>query len=146
MKRAKSEFERYLERSGLRATAQRSLILDVFLKTERHLTAEELYRLVSRKDPSVGQATVYRTLRLLVDSGVAREVDFGDGMARYEHGFGHEHHDHLICIRCRKSIEVMDGRIEKLQERLAAGHGFTLTGHTMDLFGLCRECRGRKKS
>jgi Fe2+ or Zn2+ uptake regulation protein len=82
MKQAKEEFERYLEGRGLRATARRSLILGVFLKTEKHLTAEELYRLVSRKDPSVGQATVYRTLRLLVDSGIAREVDFGDGMSR----------------------------------------------------------------
>jgi hypothetical protein len=81
MKQAKEEFERYLEGRGLRATARRSLILGVFLKTEKHLTAEELYRLVSRKDPSVGQATVYRTLRLLVDSGIAREVDFGDGMS-----------------------------------------------------------------
>jgi Fur family ferric uptake transcriptional regulator len=146
MRQAKKEFEDYLERRGLRATAQRSLILGVFLKTERHLTAEELYRLVSRKDLSVGQATVYRALRLLVDSGIAREVDFGDGTARYEHGFGHAHHDHLICTRCRKSIEVMDERIEKLQERLAAEHGFTLTGHTMDLFGLCRKCRERKQA
>jgi Fur family ferric uptake transcriptional regulator len=144
MDEARSRFEEYLRGKGLRLTAQRGLILDVFLGREGHMTPEELYKLVGRRDRSVGQATVYRALKLLVKSGMAREVDFGDGVMRYEHGFGHKHHDHLICLRCRKSIEVLDPAIEALQERLARKHGFGIRGHRMDIFGICAEC-GKEK-
>jgi Fur family ferric uptake transcriptional regulator len=144
MKPARAEFEGYLEGKGLRLTPQRSLILDVFLGREGHMTPEDLYMLVKRRDRSIGQATVYRTLKLLTESGMAREVDFGDGVLRYEHEFGHSHHDHLICLRCKKSIEVLDPAIEALQERLAERHGFLIKGHRMDMFGICRECAGGK--
>jgi Fur family ferric uptake transcriptional regulator len=142
---AKSRFEQFLEERGLRMTPQRSLIVDVFLKTERHVSSEDLYSLVKRKDRAVGQATVYRTLKLLSESGIAREVDFGEGLTRYEHEYGHEHHDHLICERCRKSIEVVDPRIEELQEKLARDHGFVMTSHKLDIFGLCAKCRAKGK-
>lgn len=140
MKEAKSAFDHFLSRKNLRMTPQRGLIMDVFLKREDHLTSEELYDIVKKKDKSIGQATVYRTLKLLSEAGIAREVDFGDGVVRYEHSYGHKHHDHLICERCGKSIEVVDQHIEDLQERLAQKHGFVLTGHKMYLFGLCGEC------
>ncbi|MEJ2323310.1 MAG: transcriptional repressor [Nitrospirota bacterium] len=142
---AKSRFEQFLVERGLRMTPQRSLIVDVFLKTERHVSSEDLYSLVKRKDRAVGQATVYRTLKLLSESGIAREVDFGEGLTRYEHEYGHEHHDHLICERCRKSIEVVDPRIEELQEKLARDHGFVMTSHKLDIFGLCAKCRAKGK-
>lgn len=142
---AKSRFEQFLEERGLRMTPQRSLIVDVFLKTERHVSSEDLYSLVKRKDRSIGQATVYRTLKLLSESGIAREVDFGEGVTRYEHEYGHEHHDHLICESCRKSIEVVDPRIEELQEKLARDHGFVMTSHKLDMFGLCAKCRAKEK-
>jgi Fur family ferric uptake transcriptional regulator len=142
---AKARFEQFLEERGLRMTPQRSLIVDVFLKTERHVSSEDLYSLVKRKDRSIGQATVYRTLKLLSESGIAREVDFGEGVTRYEHEYGHEHHDHLICESCRKSIEVVDPRIEELQEKLARDHGFVMTSHKLDMFGLCAKCRAKEK-
>lgn len=142
---AKSRFEQFLEERGLRMTPQRSLIVDVFLKTERHVSSEDLYSLVKRKDRSIGQATVYRTLKLLSESGIAREVDFGEGVTRYEHEYGHDHHDHLICESCRKSIEVVDPRIEELQEKLARDHGFVMTSHKLDMFGLCAKCRAKEK-
>lgn len=145
MKEARKAFSTFLQNTGLRVTHQRLLILNVFLKSERHLTPEELYTIVKKKDPSVGQATVYRTLKLLSDSGIAMEVDFGDGVMRYEHKFGHDHHDHLICERCKKSIEVVDEKIERLQEGLAIKHGFQLTGHKMYLFGVCSKCKKRGK-
>lgn len=145
MREARAKFKGFLSEKGLRATPQRALILDAFLKSTRHLRTEELYNLVKRRDPSVGQATVYRALRLLAESGIAREVDFGDGVVRYEHDHGHEHHVHLICERCRKSIEVLDPRIEKLQEKLAREHGFTITSHKLDSFGICPECRAKEE-
>jgi len=93
-------FHEHIQKQGLKRTAQRDLILDVFLRTEGHVSGEDLYRLVHEEDPSVGQTTVYRTLRLLTYAGLAREVRFGDGRAHYENNYKHEHHDHMICSAC----------------------------------------------
>jgi Fur family ferric uptake transcriptional regulator len=117
------------------------MILNTFMKKEGHITSEELYDIVKKKDGAIGQATVYRTLKLLSESGIAREVDFGDGVVRYEHKYGHEHHDHLICNSCGKNIEVLEQRIEEMQGKMAKRHGFKLTGHKMYLYGICRDCR-----
>ncbi|MGE4299779.1 MAG: Fur family transcriptional regulator [Desulfovibrionaceae bacterium] len=141
MHEAQTLFHDYLVTNKLKVTPQRKRILEVFLRSEGHFSAEDLYHRVRKKDPSVGQATVYRTLKILHDCGIAREVHFGDGVARYEHMIGHEHHDHLICDACGKNLEVVDPEIEVLQERLAKKHGFTLTGHRMYLYGLCPDCQ-----
>ena len=85
-------FLEHIQKKGLKRTAQRDLILDVFLRTERHLSNEDLYRLVKEEDSSIGQTTVYRTLKLLSEAGLAREVRFGDGRTHYEHNYKHEHH------------------------------------------------------
>ncbi len=138
---AREVFSGYIAGKKLRMTPQRNLILDVFLKTERHVSSEELYLLVRKKDKTIGQATVYRMLRLLSEADIAREVDFGDGLLRYEHKINHAHHDHLICEECKMNIEVIDERIETAQEELAREHGFDLTGHSMYLYGICEECR-----
>lgn len=145
MKNAIELFNEFISRRNLRMTPQRTLILDIFLKRQGHLSAEQLYDMVKKKDPTIGQATVYRMLRLLSESGIAREVDFGDGVSRYEADVGKEHHDHLICTQCNKEVDVVDTEIEKLQERLAKKHGFLLTGHKMYLYGLCSSCRKKKK-
>src|SRR4051812_19532411 len=87
----------HLQRAGLPRTSQRDLILEIFLKTEDHLTSEDLYQLVKQQDPNVGHTTVYRTLKLLTEAGLAREVRFGDNKKYYEHHFKHEHHHHMIC-------------------------------------------------
>ena len=143
MQAAREQFFNYLAREKLKFTSQRALIFDVFWSVEKHISPEELYGLVKQKDPSIGQATVYRTLKLLSDSKIAREVDFGDGVTRYEPYFGQSHHDHLICKKCGKSVEVVDEKIEKLQEALARKHGFILSGHSMYLYGKCRECSNK---
>ena len=98
-------FHRHIQRAGLKRTAQRDLILDVFLRTEEHMSSEDLYNLVKREDPTVGHTTVYRTLKLLAEAGLAREVRFGDGRTRYEHNYKHPHHDHMICTECGRTIE-----------------------------------------
>ena len=138
-------FEEHVAACGFRMTRQRGLILDIFLKKEGHLSPEELYGLVKAKDRTVGRATVYRMLRLMKEADLARQVDLGDGLTRYEHKYGHAHHDHLICLGCGKAIEVVDAEIEALQEKLARKHGYALTGHQMDLFGLCPACREKEK-
>ncbi len=135
-------FKAHLRSRGLRMTPQRERIMDIFLHEAGHLTTEELYLRIQRLDPSLGQATVYRTVKLLCEAGIAREVRFGDGVARYEK-IGGAHHDHLICERCGRNIEVVDPEIERLQEALARAHGFAPTFHRLYLYGICSECRDR---
>jgi len=139
--REKKIFFDYLRKHNLRTTIQRWLILDVFLKSRMHLSPEELYSMVKKQNKNIGQATVYRTLKLLSDCGLAEEVDLGDGVVRYEHSHADAHHDHLICQVCKKHIEFFDRKLEKQQELLARRHGFTLTGHRMYLYGICSDCK-----
>ena len=134
-------FVDYLRKKHLKLTDQRNAILNVFLKTERHLSVDDLYDIVRKKDSSIGHATVFRTLKLLSEAGIAKEVNLGDGKTRYEHKYDHEHHDHLVCLECGKFIEAVDSKIEKLQEELCKRHGFVPQQHTMEIFGICKKCR-----
>ena len=133
-------FHRHIQKAGLKRTAQRDLILEVFLRTEEHMSSEDLYRLVQQEDATVGQTTVYRTLKLLTEAGLAREVRFGDGRTRYEHNYKHPHHDHMICTECGRTIEFFSAELEALQDALAAKHRFTPTHHTLRMFGYCADC------
>jgi Fur family ferric uptake transcriptional regulator len=130
--------------AGIRRSGPREEILRVFLKSERHLSAAALHALVKKRRPHIGAATVYRALKVFCDAGLAREVDFGDGTKRFEHQFGHEHHDHLVCLRCGAFEEIASEDIEKRQEALAKKHGYSLVAHTMILYGVCGQCRGAK--
>lgn len=141
MKTPQEVFAEYLGQQNLKITPQRRLILDTLLKQNDHISPEELYARVKKRDKSIGQATVYRTLKLLNESGLIEPVDFADGVTRYEPSYGTAHHDHLICEKCGKNIEILDDIIEARQERLAEKHGFTLTRHKMYLYGICEECR-----
>lgn len=135
----------YLKEKNLKITGQRKLILDAFLNNESHISAEELYDQIKRENPGIGLATIYRTLKLFAECGLASEVHFSDGLTRYEHRFGHEHHDHLICLNCGKYIEVVDPAIEELQNRLAQMNEFQVLRHRMELYGICRNCKQSEK-
>ncbi len=139
-------FLKHIQKKGLKRTAQRNLILDVFLRTEAHVSGDDLYRLVREEDPTVGQTTVYRTLRLLTDAGLAREVRFGDGRAHYEHNYKHQHHDHMICSECGKIIEFYSPELESIQDAMAAKHRFELTSHLLRMIGICAECRREERA
>lgn len=133
-------FKDTLKKNRLKITHQRLKVLESFLNTEKHVSCDELYRLLRRKNPDIGYATVYRTLKLIQQSGLAREVDFGDRVSRLEHEYGHQHHDHLVCLKCGKFIEVYDPEIEALQEKMAKTKNFTPVRHKMEIFGYCRRC------
>ncbi len=133
-------FDDFVKSKGLKHSEQRREILHLFLKTEEHLTAEKLHKLINKKNPAIGIATIYRTLKLLCQCGLGRELRLGDGTVRYEHDYGHEHHDHFICLECDRVVEAFDPEIEKLQERLARKVGFKLQGHKLLLYGTCKEC------
>jgi len=137
----KQVFLEHIQGQGLRRTGQRDLIFEIFLSTEDHLTIEDLYHLVKKQDPAVGQTTVYRTLKLLTEAGLAREVRFGDNKTYYEHHYNHEHHDHMICTECGKVIEFYSPDIESLQDQMADNFGFKPTHHSLRLWGVCAECQ-----
>ena len=137
---AKREFEQFVAQQGLRRTGQRDQVLNVFLDTERHLTVQELYDVVREKHRGIGYATVARTVKLMCQSGVCRQVDFGDGSLRYEHKYGHGHHDHLICLKCGRFEEIYSPKLEKIQDELVSKYGYIQENHKLDIFGLCPKC------
>ena len=138
-------FQAYLGRLGLKKTRQRDAIVREFVKARRHITAEDLHRTVARRYPAVGLVTVYRTLKLLAQAGVAKERRFGANESRYEPVVGVGHHDHLICTACGGISEFENVEIEGLQDRVASQHGFLIQDHKLELYGLCRECRKPKR-
>jgi Fur family ferric uptake transcriptional regulator len=140
--RAHARLTRHMRGHGLKLTRQREIILEAFLAAPRHVPVEELLGTVRQKDGGIGHATVYRTMKLFVEAGIASERHFSDGPTQYEpQADGHEHHDHLICTSCGRIVEFENEEIERLQEAVARGHGFTLTHHKMELYGVCAECR-----
>lgn len=140
-KNEKEIFEEHIQKAGLRRTAQRDLIMEIFLRTEDHMTSEDLYLLVQKEDPRVGHTTVYRTLKLLTEAGLAREVRFGDNKTYYEHHYNHQHHDHMICTECGRVIEFFSPDIESLQDEMADKFGFKPTHHSLRMWGVCSQCQ-----
>ena len=137
----KERWRAYIQEQRLNTTAQREAIVEMFLRTRDHVSIDELLGKVRKRQPKVGYATVYRTLKLLVDSGLAVERQFGDGQARYE-VIG-EHHDHLICAKCGLILEFEDDDIEQLQEKIAQRlGGFTVVRHRHELYALCPKAQG----
>ncbi|MEW5737685.1 MAG: Fur family transcriptional regulator [Myxococcota bacterium] len=126
---------------GLKTTRQRNLIIDTFFTLDGHLSVEEVWGKVRELDQRVSVATVYRTMKLLSESGLAHARNFGDGQTRYEAAVGKEHHDHLICTRCGTIIEFENDQIERLQDAVARKHGFRVVSHKMELYGLCKNCQ-----
>ncbi|MFQ5901289.1 MAG: Fur family transcriptional regulator [Thermodesulfobacteriota bacterium] len=138
----KEILRRYIAEQGLKSTAQRDDIADVFFNTKSHISLDELLQRVKLKNPKIGYATVYRTMKLLSECGLAIERHFGDGQSRYEHIPDEGHHDHLICTRCGDIIEFEHKRIEDLQKEVAQEKGFLVTRHKLELYGLCKKCVG----
>ena len=140
------QFEQALRTRGLKSTAQRDDIARVFFATEKHVSIDELYRAVRKVSPRVGYATVYRTLKLLKEVGLAAERHFDDGQARFEPIEAESRqHDHIICERCGKIVEFSSEELERLQDRIGRFLGFTVGRHRMELYGICAACReGRR--
>jgi len=138
---ARETLARYIVEKGLKSTRQRDLIADTFLGQQGHLNVEELLEAVRGLDGRISAATVYRTMKLLTECGLADARRFDDGQTRYEPAIGRHHHDHLICKRCHAIIEFEDDRIEALQQAVARRHGFLVTNHKLELYGLCAQCQ-----
>jgi Fur family ferric uptake transcriptional regulator len=139
----------YLERlrpEGGKRSSKRDLIVNVFLRQEGHLSADDLVDLIGREDQKISRATVYRTLQWMVDAGIARKVDFGEGRFRFEHSYRHPRHFHLICKTCNTSSEFLSSDIEALLEEVAAARNFAARQSVLQIYGTCEACRtGRRQ-
>jgi len=144
--RLRQELNDYMLKRGLRSTEQRRLIIDTFFDVHEHITIDSLLKLVRAVDARVGYATVYRTMKLLSESGVVQEHKFGDGFTRYELSDEDAHHDHLVCLECGKIIEFEEPQIEALQAKIAKRYGFLVRAHKHEMYGLCADCQKPKPS
>ncbi|HEY3321053.1 MAG TPA: transcriptional repressor [Planctomycetota bacterium] len=134
-------FVRNLKERGLKYTAERREILKAVLSTHEHFDADSLFIQMRKAGAEVSKATIYRSLTLLCQGGVLREVFHGSHGASYEHVYGHEHHEHLICLTCGNVTEFISPEIEKLQEEACKAANFTPVRHQLQVFGYCRHCR-----
>lgn len=139
-------FLEFMSRNGMNTTTQRRAIAEAFFQYPGHHSLEDFYHHVQERDPSIGQTTVYRTLKLLCEAGLATEIHFKDGIARYELARPNGHHDHMVCLSCGRIVEIFDSRIEALQREIAQAHGFILSGHVHNLFGVCPDCHSQENA
>jgi len=139
------KFEDYLRAQGQKMTRPRRVILEAFLGTEGHLTIDDILREAKKTDAGIGQATVFRTIRLIAAAGLAREALQEDGARTFDHLADHPHHDHLLCVGCGRIIEFLSPRIEKEQQKIFVRYGFEPRGHMMELLGLCPECQAKER-
>jgi Fur family transcriptional regulator, ferric uptake regulator len=146
MREADEIFNSHLKRVGLKHTGQRDAILLTFLETHEHLSTEELHQLVKRRDSRIGFTTVYRTLKLLAECGLASEVAFNDGITRYEHQYNRRSHHHMVCTECGSSVEFFSPEIERIEKEIGRKHHYATTRHTFQVYGLCGECQKKKSN
>jgi len=131
----------YLRQKGLKQTSQRNVILETFLASGGHISADELQEMIRKKNPRIGFSTVYRSLRLFTECGIAREVNFGDGRARFERGFDKTQHGHLVCTSCGKTEEFTVAAIQKTIKHISEKYDYKPDGHRFEVYGICKKCR-----
>src|SRR5260370_4785308 len=131
---AKHRFLEFLDRKNLRVTAQRKVIIDTAFSTDQHFTADQLLSWSRQRDSSVSRATVYRTLPLLTQSGLVREMDFGQNYKFYDPNYAeHPHHNHIICQDCERIVEFESDRLEQIEDEINREHGFSAKTHRLQI-------------
>jgi len=137
-----NELKSIIKQKGMKYTEQRAIILQILVSLDDHLNAEEIHNIIQQEHPdqNIGIATIYRTLNFLEEVNLISSISFGSDGKKYE-GNQKEHHDHLICTSCNKIVEFLDNSIEKKQEDIASNNGFTITDHSMQIYGLCKDCQ-----
>lgn len=136
----KEVFANHLKTKNLKKTDQRFNILDIFLTTTGHISAYELHALIRKQHSNIGFSTVYRTLKLFTECGVANDVNFGDGKARFEKAFRRENHGHLICTKCGHTEEFTSSSVDNVQKQIVSKYGYRAQGFRFEIYGLCSKC------
>ncbi len=135
-------FRRYLRQQNLPVTQQREVVADVIFNSSEHLSVEDIEAQLRARGERIGKATIYRTMEILVRSGLVVEHDFGEGFKRYEHLFGQQpEHEHLICTHCGHVTEFQRPEVHRIEEEVARQHGFLPTRHRLEIYGLCAGCQ-----
>jgi Fur family ferric uptake transcriptional regulator len=137
-------FRRYLRDHHQPVTRQRDLVAQVVFLSDEHLSVDEILRHLKERGETVGTATVYRTLDVLVESGLVRAHDFGEGFKRYEGMAAQADHEHLICDRCGRVVEFQNERLERMLPIIADEHAYQHQRHRVEIYGVCGECRRRE--
>jgi Fur family ferric uptake transcriptional regulator len=133
-------FRAYLQQNGIKRTKARDSVLEAVLGLDEHFEAEQVLYRLREKGLKVGKATVYRTLPLLVDSGILKQVRFDVKQAHYEHAFGEDPHDHMVCRRCGRIVEFAADEVLELRLRIGRRFHFHVISHRFQLSGLCWDC------
>jgi Fur family ferric uptake transcriptional regulator len=136
-------FRKRMKEAGLKSTRQRDAIASKFFELDKHISVDELLAEIRVESPHIGYATVYRTLKLLVQQGFANPRHFDDGHTRYDPQFAKDPHDHIICQRCRRIVEFESPEIVKLLNEQAAELGYTIWRRRIEIYGICRDCQGK---
>jgi len=139
-KQEKKQFEKLFKKENIDNFEDRFKVLEAFLQTENHLTSAELTQILNENGHNLDNEFVRDTLKLMCNFGFARKNKFDNGVVRYEHWHLGQHHDHMICIKCKKIVEFEEDAMENLQINIASKHGFHLLQHKMELYGICSEC------
>ena len=134
------KFREYVKEKGLRNTPEREIIIDEIFSIHNHFDVDDLFLRLRNKKKRISKASLYRTIPLLIDSGLIKEVYFEDGHLHYEHIYGHKHHCHLRCVNCGRIIEFADDEIRAIQARIGKKYGFAITTHRFELLGYCPLC------
>lgn len=135
-------FRRYLRDQGLPVTQQREAIAETVFASPEHLSVDEIEARLRERRERIGKATIYRTLEMLVRSGLVEEYDFGEGFKRYKHLFGQTLvREHLICTECGKVREIQTPELSRMQEEVARDNGFLPARHRLEIYGICAECQ-----
>jgi Fur family ferric uptake transcriptional regulator len=138
-------FKMFLKQKGLTLTVQRKLVLDQVFRNHDHFEAEEIVEALKKRNLRVSRATVYRTLAHLEECDLIRKVDLRHGHSHYEHILGHEHHEHLYCEKCGKLLEFSDHILEDRIKNIAELNKYSITSHTIQIFGICKDCNKKRK-
>ncbi len=134
-------FREFIRKKGLRNTPERELIIEEIFATHDHFDVDELYLRLRRKKHKVSKPSIYRLIPYLLETGLIQEAYFEDGHLHYEHIYGHEHHCHLRCIKCGKTIEFQEKSLIRLEKKLAEKYDFSIKGHKFEVTGYCRKCK-----
>jgi Fur family transcriptional regulator, ferric uptake regulator len=135
-------FRRYLREQGLPVTQQREVVADVVFGSPDHQSIEDIELALRQRGERIGKATIYRTMEILVRSGLVEEHDFGEGFKRYEHLFGHQPiHEHLICTHCSKVVEFQSPEVLRIRDEASSIHGFQPIRHRLEVYGICADCQ-----
>lgn len=138
-------FREFLKKKGMRYTPEREIIIKEIFAIHDHFDVDSLYISMRKKDARVSKASIYRLMPLLIEAGLVEEVFFDGGQMYYEHIYGHDHHCHLRCVKCKKIQEFSDSRIREIEQTLAQKFDYRIIRHKLEVMGLCSECRDDNK-